>query len=325
MGFRKKSKICLIVCFLLLFCLLFCGCTPAPLLSRREIVHAVFFQKQGNTNCVLLLLANNAQSPKGEDAAYRTVMGSGETPAQALEQAENSLDGQVFYGLLDLAVLPSECDWQQLQHLGRLLYERTKPAPQITLFLMDSTDKNLCETAPRLYRELEDAGMRAGISNGLQSIFSTPNECALPVWQGTGYGFVFLQKDRSNTVIDEPLAAQLAAVLCGQANFIKASFSQGEAVLQAQASVRHIVDKQNQNLLCLVLSDAKIADLLDEKRAGTQLQNIVCCELQRSFSEICSSIYTGDFDPFRTNVWTCSVRGIGAQSSVPQLSIHIEP
>ena len=25
-------------------------------------------------------------------------------------------------------------------------------------------------------------------------MFSAEKECALPVWQGTGYGFVFLQK-----------------------------------------------------------------------------------------------------------------------------------
>lgn len=320
-----KNRFRITVCFLFLVCLVFCGCTPAPLLSQREIVHAVFFQKQGSTNRVLLLLADSTQSAENKSPAYRTVSGRGRTPAQSLDEAESKLAGQVFYGLLDLAVLPAECDWQQIQDLGRLLYEKTKPSPQITVLLMDSSDSLLEENASALYTDMENACERYGIKNGLQQLFSQEKECALPVWQGTGYGFMFLQENQANIIISEPLAAQICAVLCGQGNRINTTFLQGNAALQAQAVVRHEAGDLGINQLRLVLSDLQIQNLQDSKQETSLLQNELCSELQRAFSELIQQIYTSDFDPLRTKVWFSAVHGVRAQPTAPRLSVCFEP
>lgn len=320
-----KNRFRITGCLLFLVCLVFCGCTPAPLLSQREIVHAVFFQQQGSTNRVLLLLADSTQSAENKSPAYRTVSGHGRTPAQALDEAESKLDGQVFYGLLDLAVLPAECDWQQVQELGRLLYEKTKPSPQITVFLMENGDNYSEQNVPDLYTDMENACERYGIKNGLQQIFSQEKECALPVWQGTGYGFMFLQENQANIIVSEPLAAQMFAVLCGQGNCINTTFLQGNAALQAQAVVRHEAGDSGVNQLRLVLSDVQIQNLQDSNQETSSLQNELCSEMQRAFSNLIPQIYTSEFDPLRTKVWFSAVHGVRAQPTAPQLSVCFEP
>lgn len=325
LAVSAKNRFRLTVCFLFFVCLVFCGCTPAPLLSQREIIHAIFFQQQGDTSRVMLLLADSTPSAEEEAPAYRTVSGRGRTPAQALDEAESKLDGQIFYGLLDLAVLPAECDWQQVQNLGRLLYEKTKPSPQITIFLMKGSDNSSEQTVPDLYTDIEHICKRYGIKNGLQQLFSQEKECALPVWQGTGYGFMFLQENQADTVVSEPLAAQMCAVLCGQGNRIDTTFLQGNASVQAQAVFRHEVDNSGVNQLRLVLSDLQIQNLQDGKQETSSLQNDLCGELQRTFSNLIQQIHTGDFDPFRTKVWFSAVHGVRTQPSAPQLSVYFEP
>ncbi len=325
LAVSDKNRFRLTVFFLFFVCLVFCGCTPAPLLSQREIIHAVFFQQQGSTSRVLLLLADSTQAAEKNTPAYRTVSGRGRTSAQALDEAESKLDGQVFYGLLDLAVLPAEYDWQQIQDLGRLLYEKTKPSPQITVFLLENGNNCSEQTVPDLYTDIENICKRYGIKNGLQQLFSLEKECALPVWQGTGYGFMFLQENQADTVVSEPLAAQMCAVLCGQGDRIDTTFLQGNAAVQAQAVFRHEVDNAGVNQLRLVLSDLQIQNLQDSRQETSSLQNELYGELQHAFSNLIQQIYTSDFDPLRTKVWFSAVHGVSTQPTAPQLSVYFEP
>ena len=89
----QKVKACLILCVAVLLC----GCGQA--LSEREIVRAVFFaQQQGQYSVCLLLADQNG----GEDGVhYKTASARGATPAQALHRTEDTLPGQLYYGLLD--------------------------------------------------------------------------------------------------------------------------------------------------------------------------------------------------------------------------------
>lgn len=321
-----KRKTGLMTGILAAMCLLLSSCTSAPLLSQREIVHAVFFQQQGSRSTVLLLLADSTQPAEAQETAYRTVTGSGENPAQALERAENSLDGQVFYGLMDLAVLPVSSDWQQAEEIARLLYDKTKPAPQIVLFMLPAKQgQSLVECAPALYAEMESAQQRYGLQNGLQMMFSQQNECALPVWQGTGYGFAFLQKGKSNTVIETPLPAQLVAVLAGQADRLDCCFDQGKAAIQTQVSVQHEADASVLNALHLTLGNPEIVDMSGEYRDQSQLQQTLCRELTQAFAAFVPGLYADRFDPLRTRVWVAAASGFRVQEiPAPQLVIHLE-
>lgn len=326
MAYHIKIKIGLMAAALSAISLLLCGCTAAPLLSQREIVHAVFLQQHGTQSTALLLLADNTQAAEGEKApSFRTSIGRGQNPAQALERAESSLDGQVFYGLMDLAVLPLESDWQDTVEAASLLYQRTKPAPQILLLMMEELpDEQLAEGASSLYQEMIAAEERYGLKNGLQMVFAAQNECALPVWQGTGYGFSFLQRGKENLVITDALSAQLAAVLAGQAGCLDCDFSYGQGDVQAQASVQHKSDQPGENQLHLTLTNPDIQDLSGHQQDQEQLEQLLNTELEQSFSAFVPKLYTDHFDPLRTTVWVTATSGLQPQIIAPQLFIHFD-
>ena len=90
----------------LLGCLL-AGC-GGQLLSHREIVRAVFFTAQ-DAGYTVTLLTSDQQSE--DSAACKTFTGSGATCAAAWNAAAQTTNGQPFYGLMDLAVLPAGCSW----------------------------------------------------------------------------------------------------------------------------------------------------------------------------------------------------------------------
>ena len=325
MALDAKIKTCLLTGIMAALCLLLGGCTSVPLLSQREIVHAVFFQQQKEQVVALLLVSDRTQTAEGEEPVYRPVTGVGSTPAQALEYAESHLDGEVFYGLMDLAVLPLSCDWQSAGELTRLLYDKTKPAPQIVLFLMEKpAGESLTEQASDLYQAMAQARQRYGLKNGLQTVFSQQNECALPVWQGTEYGFAFLQKDRDNLVLTDAVSAQLAAVLVGQADCLDCTFAMGQAAVQAQTSVQHRVDPAGNNRVYLTLADAELQDLSGEHQQQPQLVQALNTELQQAFTGVVSALYVEQFDPLRTKVWVTAENGSAAQVPAPQLVVRLE-
>lgn len=325
MAFGKKIRACL-TAGMLAGGLLLSGCTAAPLLSQREIVRAAFFQQQGARSAVFLLLADSAQNAEGQQPAYKVVTGHGDNPEQALEKAENSLEGQVFYGLLDLATFPTQYNWQNVVDTARLLYDKTKPAPQMILFLMDEMpEQQLVKNAGDLYEEMEKAQVRYDLKNGLQTVFSEKNECALPVWQGTEYGFSFLQKDKEPLMVKEAIAAQLAAVLSEQSDRLECLFDQESAALQTQTYVQYCADQVGQNELRLTLIDPEIRDISGEGREPVQLQQLLCNELQQVFADFTRNLYTDQFDPFRIGIWVAAQSGSQKPVPQPSLMIHLEP
>ena len=66
------------------------------------------------------------------------------------------------------------------------------PAPRIDVFLLSA--QTVSEKADTRYAEICTARKKYGVSNGLQQLFARENECALPVWQGTEFGFGFLRQ-----------------------------------------------------------------------------------------------------------------------------------
>lgn len=139
-----KYKALLIACITLFLC----GCGQA--LSEREIVRAVFFARQQGQYSVCLLLADQNNNEDG--LHYKTSSARGFTAAQALHRAETTLPGRLYYGLIDLAVLPADADWQTARELGSLLYDKAQPAPELSVFALD--------TAPTAGRRMPPPCMR---------------------------------------------------------------------------------------------------------------------------------------------------------------------
>ena len=119
----KKALLMLAAMFLLLT-----GC-GAPLLSERAVVRAVCFRGAAQAARVSLVL-----EAAGQEDAFQTVTGRGASYAAAFKDAERQLDGAVFYGLMDLALLPPQAGWEQAAEIGQLLADTALPAPKIDVF-----------------------------------------------------------------------------------------------------------------------------------------------------------------------------------------------
>ena len=157
-----KAKALLTVCAALLLC----GCGQA--LSEREIVRAVFFARQQGAYSACLLLAD--QNAESDGVQYKTASARGNTAAQALHLAEDALPGRLYYGLLDLAALPSGCDWADAQTLGTLLYDKAQPAPELSVFVLDTADHSWAADAASLYEDMKAVEREYDLHCGLQQL-----------------------------------------------------------------------------------------------------------------------------------------------------------
>ena len=170
-----KAKALLTVCAALLLC----GCGQA--LSEREIVRAVFFARQQGAYSACLLLAD--QNAESDGVQYKTVSARGDTAAQALHLAEDALPGRLYYGLLDLAALPPGCDWTDAQTLGTLLYDKAQPAPELSVFVLDTADHSWAADAASLYEDMKAVEREYDLHCGLQQLFTQADGCAVPAYR----------------------------------------------------------------------------------------------------------------------------------------------
>ena len=297
-------------CLICLAALLFCGCGQA--LSEREIVRAVFFARQNGQYSVCLLLADQNA---GEDGVhYKTAAASGSTAAQALCRAEDTLPGQLYYGLLDLTALPTDCDWAEAQTLGTLLYDKAQPAPELSVFTLDNAPaRSWVKDAAALYEDMKALETEYDLHCGLQQLFTQADICAVPGYRpDSGYDFCLLAKvvpARRMT----GLSAQLAAVLCGQSGRLFTSFAGGQAVCNTTVNVT-VEDCTVQ----LHLRDTEFQTLGDANRDWSAL---FCKELQQIFTALTADNAT---DFFHLQFWHANLYGSGSAPPVPTLEIYFE-
>lgn len=224
-----KAKALLTVCAALLLC----GCGQA--LSEREIVRAVFFARQQGAYSACLLLAD--QNAESDGVQYKTVSARGDTAAQALHLAEDALPGRLYYGLLDLAALPPGCDWADAQTLGTLLYDKAQPAPELSVFVLDTADHSWAADAASLYEDMKAVEREYDLHCGLQQLFTQADGCAASAYRAdSGYDFALLAADGASVYVSG-LQAQLAAALCGQTGRFFTAFAGGQAVCDTRVNV----------------------------------------------------------------------------------------
>ena len=232
------------------------GCAGKPL-AEREIVRAVFFAREGGRYQAVLLLQDQQSE---EAAAYRTSAGEGDTAAQALSDAAGGLDGTVFYGAMDTVGLPPGSGWEELRQFAELVGDTARPAPDVSLFLLDQRSAaRLEETAGELYDDLRQCEKRYAVHCGLEMPAAQPDAAALPCWQGGGYGFAILCRDAEPLRYTEALRAQLAAILCGQAGRLDLQLDGDAVSCQAAVTVR-----------CQPSPDCLQVQLVLEQRLGAQ-------------------------------------------------------
>ncbi len=288
-----------------------CGGTP---LSQREVVRAVFFGE----GRALLLLAD-ADAPEGK-TAYKTAEGRGATPAQALQDAAGQLDGTAFYGLMDVVGLPAGCGWEAAAGIGALLYREGKPAPELSVFLLQGDET--AQNAGEIYESLQALEKSHGVHCGLQTLFAQEGLCALPARAGAGYGFALLPKGGEPALFTRPPAAQLAAVLCGQADKFSFTFAGGAARCRAdaEATVLPQTDATRVQLHLQHLELDVLAEPMTEDSAAAALRG----ELLAAFAALRQTAQAQNSDPMHLRFWTAVQYGPAAAPAPPQLAILLE-
>ena len=300
-----KAKALLTVCAALLLC----GCGQA--LSEREIVRAVFFARQQGAYSACLLLADQNAASGG--VQYKTASARGDTAAQALHLAEDALPGRLYYGLLDLAALPPGCDWADAQTLGTLLYDKAQPAPELSVFVLDTADHSWAADAASLYEDMKAVEQEYALHCGLQQLFTQADGCAVPGYRtDSGYDFYLLAKDAPARRVSG-LPAQLAAVLCGQADNFFSAYHDGQALCKSEVNVT-VEDTAVQ----LHLRDCTLQSLAD---ADDDLQGFLCAELQHAFAALTNDA-KADF--FHLQFWHENLYGVGREAPAPTLAVVFE-
>ncbi len=297
--------------------LLLCGCTGRPL-SEREIIRAVFFERSGNRYTACLLLEDK-EAPEGEQG-YKTAAAQGQTPAQALQSAESRLEGEAYYGLMDVAALPQASDWALAAEIGALLYEKAQPSPEVSLFALDSLPASSLEKqAETLYKGMQGAESAYGLHCGLQQLFVRSDVSLLPVWQGSGYGIRLLPREGEPMPLEEAAAAQLAAVLCGQSDTLDFTFGKKDAAFRADARTSTGVEETG-TVVRLHLTDASFTLLTDAFPDEAQARTALCRQWQQTFAVLAEQ----DSDPLRLDFWAACRYGPGARAAAPSLQILFE-
>lgn len=293
--------------------LFLCGCGGKPL-SEREIVRGILFTRQQASYSVCLVLANQTEDSSGTQQDS-IVAARGTTPAQALQNAEDCLYGDVYYGLLDLAVLPADTDWSTAQEIGSLLYENAQPAPELSVFLLDTPPvESWAEQGSALYTRMKQIESTYKVHCGLQQLFSQENVCAVPADSASGgYDFVLLARDAAPIRCRDLSGAQLAAVLCGQTNLLRGTFAAGQAVCESRVQV--LVDDST---VQLHLYDTTLTPLTE---TSADLQTLLGEELKRSFLSLHQATQDAGADPFHLQFWKASVCGIPASDTQAQLEV----
>ncbi|MFR3225706.1 MAG: hypothetical protein ACLTWO_06650 [Blautia massiliensis (ex Durand et al. 2017)] len=313
MALPKNKAWLLKGCLLVSLVLSGCG---GQALSEREIVRGVFFAGQDGGYSACLVLADQ-EAESNADTEHKIAAGQGQTPAQALQRAEESLYGDVYYGLLDLAVLPADSSWQTAQEIGTLLYENAQPAPELAVFLLgEEPVKSWAEEGSTIYRRLKAVEQTAQVHCGLQQLFTSSDICAVPALSdGAAYDFVLLPQN-GDAVRSSGMTAQLAAVLCGQTTRMEGTFAFGAGRCRARAQVT-----MEGNHVRLHLRDAEFQSLDPSMQ---DIEAAFCGELQQAFTELCRQVQATGTDPFSFRIWQFSTYGTNAVPANPVLDILIE-
>lgn len=288
--------------------LLLAGCGAIPL-SQRGMVRGVFLAWQAD-HIEVCLLTMDPEAPEGEEA-YKHTTGQGVTPAQALARAEQAMETRADYSLCDTAVLPADCSWQTLQSMGEQLVEQVQPAPEMTLWAMQYEDAIDWRQAAEWYKQMKHKKEETSLQCGLPQLTAQANFCALPLYREEDYGVVFYAPQRQTTRWEQPLPAQLTAVLCGMTDTLEADFAENTAKVQAKTDVT-----MQANALQLHLKDAKLRDLTQTATRETALPHLLEQEVQQAWLEF-SPWNEASQDAFHTGFWLACRYGPGYNAPQP--------
>jgi hypothetical protein len=146
---------------------------------------------------------------------------------------------------------------------------------------------------------------------GLQQLFTQADCCTVPGYRAdSGYDLLLLAKQQPAPYRAAGLAAQLAAVLCGQTDRLYTTYAGGTALCRARIDVT-VQDTTVQ----LHLRDTAFEVLT---QTGQDLQALFCTELQQAFAALTAE-RSADF--FHLQFWHANLYGPRSPAPAPQLTI----
>ena len=211
------------------------------------------------------------------------------------------------------AALPPDCDWADAQTLGTLLYDKAQPAPELSVFVLDTADHSWAADAASLYEDMKAVEREYDLHCGLQQLFTQADGCAVPAYRAdSGYDFALLAADGASVYVSG-LQAQLAAALCGQTGRFFTAFAGGQAVCDTRVNVT-----AEDTTVQLHLRDTDFQPL---GAYNEDWQALLCTELQQAFSALTADD-AADF--FHLQFWHVNLCGPGSAMPVPRLEILFE-
>lgn len=91
------------------------------------------------------------------------------------------MNGQPFYGLMDLAVLPAGCSWPLAEEIAQLLQSTARPAPEIAVFVLDpAVQMPIQDQTPTLYENLKALKKSSSCTAACKPCLITPKPPLCP-------------------------------------------------------------------------------------------------------------------------------------------------
>ena len=195
--------------------------------------------------------------------------------------------------------------------LGSLLYDKAQPAPELSVFALDTAPHSWAEDAAALYEDMKSVRSEYRLHCGLQQLFTQADCCTVPGYRAdSGYDLLLLAKQQPAPYRAAGLAAQLAAVLCGQTDRLYTTYAGGTALCRARIDVT-VQDTTVQ----LHLRDTAFEVLT---QTGQDLQALFCTELLQAFAALTAE-RSADF--FHLQFWHANLYGPRSPAPAPQLTI----
>ena len=160
---------------------------------------------------------------------------------------------------------------------------------------------------------------------GLQTLFDNAETAAVPVSAGGEYAMLFYDT-AANTArqTQSPLAAQLAAILCGQAHRLDCTLPD-DLHLAAKAAADVQVLAPGSVRVNLTLRDVELKDLTPAARPDAELQVAFAAAANREFDGLITALYGingPDADPLDLCFWLQNRYGSTQGALRAELTLH---
>lgn len=303
------------------------GCGGAPALGERAIVKAIFVDKERQYQVGLAVLEETEGENGEEKAGLQLCSGSGDTLAEALQQAEASQPRRPFYAQNQLLLVGRQAAEQQLPAVLDYFAAEQASRPNMAVYLADldlETLEQLAKTeslTADLFR-LESSLSQAGSARMIYELQLDQQGAGglVPVLaqgeQGLAVEGLALYRQQQLAEMLQGQQAALAGLLLGETEPVEwmQDTSLGQLRLRVDSPViqRQLCRTEEGPVLRLTLQgtvrDLSAADpSLQQQAAGWQSREELSREISQSLSQqlqqLVDRCWQPGGDPFRLGWW----------------------